>query len=299
MRLAKLLVSALLAGLLLVPSLGMATTPDSLDEAQAFLKKLDFKEGEVDIAAADATLRLGPQFRYLEKADARRVLEDLWGNPPDDSVLGLVVPAKTSLIDDHSWAVVVTYSDDGYISDEDAADIDYDQMLADMKEADVEDNKERKRQGFEALELIGWAEPPHYDPTQKKLYWAKELKAEGADGHTVNYDIRVLGRKGHLSLNAIAALDDLPTVRQGMKELLPMAEFDNGARYADYNANTDKLASYGLAALVGGGLAAKAGLFGKLGLLLVKAWKLVALAFVGLVALLGKLFARKKSGVVN
>lgn len=299
MRLARLFVPALLAASLLFPALGLAAAPESLEEAEAFVERLDFKHGTVKIAAADATLNLGPQFRFLAKPDARRVLEDLWGNPPDDTVLGLVVPDKLSLLDDHAWAVVVSYSDDGYISDEEAAEIDYDQMLKDMKDADAQDNIERKRRGYDALHLIGWAEAPHYDQANKKLYWAKELKAEGADGNTVNYDIRVLGRKGYLSLNAIAAMDDLPRVRQGMKQLLPMAEFDQGQRYADYNPSTDKLAGYGLAALVGGGLAAKAGLFGKIGLLLVKAWKLVLLACVGLAGLLGKLFARKKKDVVS
>ncbi|WP_306789672.1 DUF2167 domain-containing protein [Curtobacterium flaccumfaciens] len=87
-----------------------------------------------------------------------------------------------------------------------------------------------------------------------------------------NYDIRAARRHGYLSLNAIAGMDALPRVR-GCSSL-PMAEFDSGARYADHNPSTDKIASHGPATLIGGGLAAKAGLFAKLGLLLAKAWKL-------------------------
>ena len=297
----KMLSSLLLSAILLLPGLALAGPDDAPDrtEASAFVASLRFKEGEISIPEADAKLRLGNAFRYLEKADARRVLESLWGNPPDDTVLGLVVPRDTPLTDDRSWAVVVTYSDDGYISDEDAAKIDYDEMLADMKAADPGINEERKKQGYEALNLVGWAEQPRYDATSKKLYWAKELHAEGVDANTLNYDIRVLGRRGYLSFNAISAMRELGAVRAGMQSLLPLVEFDQGARYADYDASTDKLADYGIAALVGGGLAAKAGLFGKLGILLLKAWKLVAVAFVGLIALIGKLFGRKKKGVVN
>ena len=292
----------LLSTALLLPSLAAANSGPTVEQqraASAFVASLHFRDGDIAIPSADAQLHLSKQFRYLEKGDARRVLEQMWGNPPDDSVLGLVVPADTPLTDGHSWAAVVTYNDDGYISDKDAADIDYDDMMSDLKEADVEDNKERKKQGYEALNLIGWAEAPRYDQVGKKLYWAKELHAADADGNTLNYDIRVLGRRGHLSLNAVAAMDDLPAVRKGMQGLLPMVEFEQGAGYADYDAKTDKLATYGLAALVGGGVAAKAGLFGKLGLLLLKAWKLVALAVAGLIAMIGKLFTRKNKGVVS
>ncbi|MCW1777608.1 DUF2167 domain-containing protein [Pantoea ananatis] len=53
---------------------------------------------------------LGPAFRFLDKADARRVLESYWGNPPDDDVLGLIVPRQPAL--DESligWAVPPRY----------------------------------------------------------------------------------------------------------------------------------------------------------------------------------------------
>ncbi|WP_342316353.1 DUF2167 domain-containing protein [Lysobacter sp. FW306-1B-D06B] len=263
------------------------------------MASLHFRDGHIEVPSANARMRLGENFHYLEKADARKVLERLWGNPPDDSVLGMVVPKDVPLTDENSWAAVVTYSDDGYITDKDAASIDYDELMADLKSDDVKDNEARAEEGYETLHLIGWAEEPRYDDVGKKLYWAKELKAADADINTLNYDIRVLGRRGYLGLNAVASMDDLPAVRRGMSELLQNVEFERGARYADYNESSDKLATYGLAALVGGGLAAKAGLFGKLALVLLKAWKLVALAFVALFAMIGKLFARKKRGVVR
>jgi uncharacterized membrane-anchored protein len=62
---------------------------------------------------AKARFDLNDNFRYLGAADARKVLEQLWGNPPDDSVLGMIVPKGRGVLDDTGWAVVVTYSDDG------------------------------------------------------------------------------------------------------------------------------------------------------------------------------------------
>ena len=81
-------------------------------------------------------------------------------------------------------------------------------------------------------------------------------------------------------------------VREGMDKLLPMAEFDQGARYADHNPSTDKVAAYGVATLIGGGLAAKAGLFAKLGLLLAKFWKLLLIGVLFFGAAIKKLFVR-------
>ena len=270
--------SIVLPGLLAVA--GGAYAQDANEEAarrqaEQLVASLHWKEGQIAVSSADAHFRLGSQFRYLEASDAQKVLEDLWGNPPDDTVLGMVVPKAHGLMDDNSWAVVVTYSGDGYVSDEDASKIDYDELLEQMQEETKDENEARKDAGYESIALRGWAEPPRYDASNKKLYWAKELKFGSDDDTTLNYDIRVLGRRGYLSLNAVAGMNALPEVRGSMQQMLPMVEFDPGARYADYNGSTDKVAAYGIAALVGGGIAAKAGFFGKLGVLLLGLKKLL------------------------
>jgi len=199
------------------------------------------------------------------------------------------------LREDSSWAVVVTYSDDGYVSDEEAAKIDYDAMLKQMQEATRDENAERKKLGYGTVELVGWAQKPRYDAGTNKLYWAKQLIFDGNAEHTLNYDIRVLGRGGYLSLNAIAGMAQLPAVETGMQKVLGMTEFDAGHRYADFNSSTDKLAKYGLAALVAGAIAGKAGLFAKLGIVLLKAWKLVLVGLVAVGGLVSKLFKRKNA----
>lgn len=269
-----------------------AQAPDAEAEAKvkAFVSSLHFRTGEVLVPEAEARFTLGSGYRYLEKADARRVLEEFWGNPPDDTVLGMIVPSSAPLDSDKSWAVVVTFSDEGYVSDEDAAKTDYDELLAEMKDASKEENSQRRSAGYGTVELMGWAVPPRYDATSKKLYWAKELKFEGTDQNTLNYDVRVLGRRGFLSLNAVANMSELGMVQRGMQDLLPTADFNSGARYADYDESTDKVAGYGIAALIGGGLAAKTGLFAKIGALLLAGKKLIIFLVVGLFAVIGRLF---------
>jgi uncharacterized membrane-anchored protein len=293
----------MLLGLLAV-AMGAHAQDSQTDQEQAeraIIAGLQWRDGQIAVEQAQARFNLDGNYRYLGAADARKVLEQLWGNPPDESVLGMVVPKGRGVLDDTGWAVVVTYSDEGYVSDEDAAKIDYAELLQEMKDADKEDNAARKEAGYGTIELIGWAEPPHYDAASKKLYWAKELQGEGSEHRTVNYDIRVLGRRGYLSLNAVARMQELPEVKAGMQQLLPMVEFDAGSRYADYDKSTDKVAAYGLAALIGGGIAAKAGLFAKVGALLLGLKKLL----IPLVLLLGalfkpllNLFRRKKDGDV-
>ena len=264
---------------------------------QQLLQSLHYQTGEIALAKADAHLHLKPGFRYLDQSDARKVLEDLWGNPPDEDVLGLLVPENAGLDSDHSWAVVLTYSDsDGHVSDEDAAKIDYTQMLKDMQQGTQEENEERKKSGYSTVQLVGWAQPPRYDAETKKLHWAKELAFSDADGHTLNYDIRVLGREGYLSMEAVADMADQALVNDGMQQVLPLAEFDSGHRYADFNPKTDKLAAYGLAALVAGGIAAKTGLLAKIGVMLLAAKKLVAVAFVAVAAFVKKIFGGRGRG---
>lgn len=257
------------------------------------LASLVYREGAQTLAEADAVLALDPQFRFLAAADARRVLEDLWGNPPDESVLGMVVPADVSLAAEESWAAVVTYSAEGYVSDEEASAIDYTQMLQQMQTATAEENDARRQQGYPTVELVGWASPPRYDAASKKLHWAKELAFEGSEGHTVNYDVRVLGRRGYLSLNAVGNMAQLPAMQAGMQQLIPQVDFQAGERYADFNESTDEVAAYGIAALVGGTLAAKTGMFAKLFALLLAAKKIVIPLLIGAGLLVMRLFKRK------
>jgi uncharacterized membrane-anchored protein len=269
--------------------------PAKKDEVQKFVDSLHFKTGKVTVPKASATLTLTPDFRFLDAHDAQRVLEQLWGNPPDSDVLGMLVPTSTSLADPgDSWAVVITYVADGYVSDADASKIDYAKMLKEMQQGAAEVNEERKKQGYPAVDIVGWATPPHYDAAANKIYWARELSFSDAHEHTLNYDIRVLGRNGYLSLNAVAGMSRLETVQTQMPNVLAMTEFDQGQRYTDFNASTDKVAAYGIGALVAGAIAAKAGLFAKLFAVLLAFKKVLIAGVLAVGAGLRKIFSRKQ-----
>lgn len=295
-----------LAALLCMPFVRVARAEPTADDNAAharverFLGSLRPRTGRVEIAKASAHVSLQPGYGYLDGADAQRVLTQLWQNPPDKDVLGMILPSSDPhvLLEDNAWAVVVTYVDDGYVSDADAAKIDYTKILADMQEATRDANPERIKQGYPAVEVVGWAEPPHYDGDSHKIYWARDLTFDdrrNPTAHSLNYDIRVLGRQGYLSLNAVAPIDQLDQVRADMPRVLAMTEFDDGQRYADYDARTDKLAAYGIGALVAGGIAAKAGLFAKLGVMLLALKKFIIVAIAAIAGLFKKVFRRKNA----
>jgi uncharacterized membrane-anchored protein len=237
-----------------------------------------------------AELRLTDGWSYLDGADGRRFLVDL-GNSPDQSVLGVAVAP------DHEETgvfAVFFYEDDGHVDDDETPD--YDELLVQMKESAVEESKERRQAGLEGVALLGWAEPPHYDRAAHKLYWAERLQFEGSKGETLNYNVRVLGRAGHLVVRGVGSIGLLDVVAAHSKHLLECADFIAGQRYQDFDPAYDKVAAYGIGALVAGKVALKVGLFAKLALLLKGLIKPILAGIVLLGVGLAKLFGRKKRG---
>jgi uncharacterized membrane-anchored protein len=164
-----------------------------------------------------------------------------------------------------------------------------------MQKGVVTENKERQKEGYPTVELLGWAAPPHYDPASHKLYWAKKLRFEGEDGDTLNYSIRILGRRGVLELNAVANLEQFDTIDKQTPEILGMVDFKEGSRYADFDPKVDKVAKYGIATLVAGGAlaaAAKLGLLKGLWVFILAAKKFIIIAILAAAAFFRKLFKR-------
>jgi uncharacterized membrane-anchored protein len=275
------------------------TEPDRPMSAEEFEAALHWQQGVVPLPNHLATLNVPASFRYLEPQQSSAILQ-AWGNPPEaaQGVLGMLFPADQGPTTEGAWAVVITYQKDGHVSDDDADKTDYTKLLAGMKKGAADSNEARKSAGFEPVELMGWAEPPRYDRTSHKMYWARELHFGDAKENTLNYDVRILGREGVLVLNAIASMGHLPQVRDGMRDVIGFVDFDAGQRYTDYVEGKDKLAGYGVAALVGGAataVAAKAGLFKVLIGALIAAKKFVIIGLLGLGAALRKLFGGKKA----
>jgi len=309
MRRLKSLLAALTLAFTTLPAVAaLADTPPPAPAATAapdysWVDKLPRQIGQVDLAGAKAKLNLGEDYYFLDAAESRRVLTEVWGNPPDSAngVLGMVFPKGFGPADPRAWGGVITYEETGYVSDSDAAKIDPPKLLDQLREGEDQDNEARKKAGFDTLHLVGWAQPPSYDAATHSAIWARELEAAGRPNHTLNYDIRILGRRGVISLNIVAPMAALSDVNAVSAKVRQLAAYDPGSRYADVDKKNDKMAAYGVAGLIAAGVGVAAvKKLGLLGLLLVfgkKAFILIAAAAAGIGAkfrsFFGGLFGRK------
>ncbi|MEO5614759.1 MAG: DUF2167 domain-containing protein [Cypionkella sp.] len=261
-------------------------------EYQAGIGALELQHGTVKLADGTAEIVLPDAFYMLNAKDSRYVLEKLWENPPDDTILGLILP-KGATPFDGGWAVTITSDPMGYVSDDDADSYNYDDMLASMQKDAQDGNAERTKAGYAAVEIKGWAATPHYDKATRKLYWAKRLQFAGSPSETLNYDIRILGRKGVLVLGFIAGLDQLAAVEGAAPEVLKMVNFTEGNRYSDYVPGVDTVAAVGIGGLIAGQVAAKTGLLVLALAFLKKGFILVLLVGAALLGKLKSLFGGK------
>ena len=258
---------------------------------------LDFQTGTIDLGDGLALLHVGEEFKYLSPENAEFVLSDLWGNPPGGNSLGMLFLKDDNPLTDSTYAVDIYYQEDGHIKDDDAEEIDYDELLETMKEDAIAESEYRMANGYESIELIGWASPPFYDLGRKKLHWAKEFNFGGSEENTLNYNIRILGRKGVLVLNVIGEMYVLDQVKADIDKILASVEFTEGNRYSDFDPSMDEVAAYGIGGLIAGKVLAKAGILAKIGIFLAKGWKIIAIGLVAVVAAIRKFFTGKnKSG---
>lgn len=290
MNILPALISLLLAVSGPAPDSGRVSAEDSLDAVlESTLAGLKWQTGKVSLLDGKMELALPKGYRYLDSGETRKVLVDLWGNPPfaADNQLGMVFAPGQEPVGADSWSVVVSYDDQGHVDDKDAASINYDELLTALQKATQESNAERVANGGQSLSLVGWAERPTYDATSKTLFWAKEF-GQGSGENRLNYGVRILGREGILSLSAVSRIGKLKEVKVGMKDLFPYAKFTAGNTYADFKTG-DKISQAGLSVLVAGGaqVAAKSGFFKVVlgGLLAGKKF-----ALIGLILALGLVF---------
>ena len=228
-----------------------------------------------------ATLALPAGFGFVPRAPAAALMQ-AFGNRVDERFLGLVVPTQG----EGAWLVDVEYEPSGYIKDDEAQHWDADKLLQSLKEGTEAGNPERARAGIPPLVVTRWVEPPAYEAASHRLVWSAEARRkDGADPDpTINYNTYELGREGYLSLNLLTTAGAVERDKRAARELLAAVDFAPGKRYGDFNASTDKVAAYGLGALVAGVAAKKLGLLALLAATLVKFAKVIALATAGLVA---------------
>jgi len=291
---------------LLMPLPGLAQVPTATSPAPAPLTQ---EEREAGIRAAweDAgkALQRGPVAiplidqarldlpRDMVFVPARETVALLraYGNLPSEATTVGLVTSETD-----SWSVVVRFVKEGYVRDDDAKEWNADDLLASLREGTEEANRDRVRRGFPESEIIGWLTPPAYDAASHRLVWALASKTKGAPDQperNVNYNTYALGRDGYFSLNLLTTSTRLAADRPVAAALLASLAYVDGKRYEDFSAGTDRVAEYGLAALVGAVAAKKLGLIALAGAFVVKFAKLGLIAVAALGAGIMRFFRRK------
>lgn len=293
------LVKVFVSIFLLLPLFANSSTAVELSEEEQYAKwaknvwiSLDRMTGEIKLPNSVATLNVPENFYYLAPKDAEKILVEVWGNPPGQNTLGMLFPSQMTPFDKDSWAVTIEYEEDGYVSDTDADEINYSELLVQMQSDTELASQERVKQGYEAIGLVGWASPPYYDAETHKLHWAKEIKFANRPINTLNYNIRVLGRKGVLVLNFIAQIDQKQLIENNLNSVLALANFDQGSKYSDFDPDIDDVATYGLGALVAGKVIAKTG-FLAAAILFLKKFAILFIVAIGV--FLKRIFKRKEA----
>jgi len=274
----KLLRACALA-LLLLPCLAQAQRdPNAILQE---LDKLAWQRGPGEgVIAGKATVRIPQGYAFLDDKNTRRFLE-IMGNPPRDGHY-LFAPA------DLSWFAVFSFDPVGFVKDDEK--INADALLKTLKEGDEQGNEERKRLGMDAIYTDGWHVPPHYDAGTKRLEWGLRLRSERGSAN-VNYTSRLLGRTGVMSAVLVCSIKTLEADMKSFNGALAGFEFNAGEKYAEFKQG-DKIAEYGLAALVLGGAAAAAAKAGWLKFL-GKFWYVIVAAFAAAWGSIKKLFGRR------
>lgn len=229
-----------------------------------------------------------PQGYRFTPGDGTRKLMEMYGNPPTQRELGMLATEGLG-----PW-IIFEFDESGYVKDDEKDKINADEMLASLRESQVQGNKYRREHGLTELEILGWVIPPRYNEKTHNLEWGTRLKSLENQGISINYNTRLLGRTGVMEVTLVCEPEEMEKMIAEQEKILTGFNYIEGQRYAEFREG-DKVAKYGLTALIAGTgafAAAKMGLFPKLGLLIAKMGKGIVLVIVAALAGLKKLFGK-------
>jgi len=253
-------------------------------EFENFLASLDWQDtgqGELD---EWATIDIPMGFRFLNGEDTDTLLQ-AFGNLPDTYQGMISVP-------DVDWFVLFQFEDSGYVKDDEKDELDADELLEALQSGDEISNEYRVQQGIEPLYTEGWAVEPRYNEFTNNLEWGIILRSESG-GKSVNYKTKLLGREGIMNVTLVCDPAALESILPTYQDILTGHSYKSGKSYAEYR-DGDKVASYGLSALIAGGAlygAAKLGILAKLLLFFKKGFKIIIIGLIAIGVALKKFFA--------
>ncbi len=238
----------------------------------------------------EGSLNLPGNYLYIPLAQASALMSAI-GNQTSPEFVGLIMPKDNT----SQWFITIDFIKSGYIKDDDAKSWKSDELFSSIKKDTEEANKDRVSKGLPPLEIVRWIELPTYNASTHKMVWsilAKQNDSESESEQVVNYNTYALGRDGYFKLDLVTSNSTITEDKLDASKILSAITFNQGKRYEDFTVATDKVAEYGLAALVTGVVAKKLGLLALAGVFLVKIWKLVILIPILLWGFIKRIFKR-------
>ena len=278
-RLIRARSTGLVTLLLVAACCWVSCVPAGPVSAQESGPAIDWEKGPCQAKIGNIAEIQVPEGFVFTGASGTQTMLQLFENPTSGNELGMLMPSDENAM----WFVVFEFDDCGYVKDDEKDELDADAILASIRKGNERANEERSRRGWSGLEIVGWEKAPAYDPQTNNLEWAIRGQSEGES--VVNYNTRLLGRTGVMEANLVVDPSEMSTALPQFQTLLTGYAFQSGKKYAEFRSG-DKIAKYGLTALVTGGVAAvalKAGLFKKL-------WKLIVFAVIAVGTFFKKIF---------
>ena len=266
---------ALAVSLLLLSTMTVYSNPPE-DPRSAF-NRVNWQKGPCkgDIGSL-ASIDVPPGCLFAGKEDGRFITEKVLQDISSGHEVGFIFA--------DNWIIAFEFDETGYVKDDEKNSLDANAMLKSIRESNEETNKERKRRGIPTLEVVGWARQPFYNPNTNNLEWAIQGRDEGGQ-LIVNYNTRYLGRKGVMQVTLASDPSILDSILPDFRELMKSFNFNKGQKYTEF-VQGDKVAEYGLTALVVGGAAAAAAKGG----FFKWAWKILVGIGIAILAFAKKIF---------
>lgn len=261
-----------------------ALAAPSEEEIQSQIRTLAWQRGPgAGSLSGKAAIQIPADGAMLAYADSSKFLE-LLGNLPS---------ADSNIVVGENWFAAFSFVEEGYVKDDEK--IDAVALMEQMKKNQELSNQERQKRGLPLMYVDGWFVAPHYDKETHRLEWGTKLHTSSSDDPIVNYTVRLLGRNGHESATLVSDPANLEADVKSFKMTLATFNFNAGEKYSEFREG-DRVAAYGLGALVVGGaaaVAAKSGFWKVLLGGLLAGWKFVAAAVIALVMGMAKMFGKR------
>lgn len=216
---------------------------DKLDSSEIIAASFTYKVGEQELGQG-AILCVPDGYRLLDARQSRLLVENIWGNPENPNMLGVLLPPKTAPADKDFSGFVISFDPSGHLDEQEAGKINYSRLLYTMKEELKNYNVLRSRHGEGVISSMDWAFPPYFDKKNRSLHWARVLHFADRQPAILNYEVRFLSRSGALCFTAVGKPADMARLRKQMELVTAAARFSAGNNYTDFNPRTDIAAQW-------------------------------------------------------